>query len=71
MRKIEKGDLEALKAVPDINLTADEVGQFLGIAPQGIREQARLDPAKLGFPVCVVQRSVYIPKARFIQWYTG
>lgn len=69
--KIEKGDLDALKAVHDINLTADEVGGFLGIKPQGIREQARLDPSKLGFPVCVVKQSVYIPKTRFIQWFTG
>lgn len=55
-------------ASDSVALTADNVGKLLGIAPARITEQARTDPAKLGFPVTVACGTVRIPRKAFLNW---
>lgn len=52
-------------------MTPAEVGEILGVNPHSIRIQAREDPDKLGFPVSVIGRRCYIPKAPFFRWLNG
>lgn len=49
-------------------LTADDVATCLKVAPQGLRQQAKTDPTKLGFPVCVIGARVLIPRMSFLRW---
>lgn len=49
-------------------LIPDEVSKVLGLSPQGIRNQARADPLKLGFPVIISGNKVRIPRAPFIRF---
>ncbi len=49
-------------------LTPDEVGIILGVNPQSIRNQARIIPNTLGFPVVVVGNRVLIPRKPFLKF---
>lgn len=49
-------------------LTPDEVGFILGVNPQSIRNQARVIPNTLGFPVAVVGNRVLIPRKPFLKF---
>lgn len=63
-----------LREIEEINtdfLLASDVAPVLKVAPQSIRMQAKVDPAKLGFPVVVAGRQVRIPKDAFIKWIKG
>ncbi len=51
--------------------TAEEIAPQLGVHPQSLRMQARLDPSKLGFPITVIGKAVRIPKQGFINWIKG
>lgn len=48
-----------------IYMLASEAAKILRRDPQAIRSQAQKDPAKLGFPVCVIGRRVRIPREAF------
>ena len=50
-------------------LTADDVATAIKVAPQGLRQQAKTDPSKLGFPVCVIGTRVLIPRVSFLRWF--
>ncbi len=49
-------------------LTPDEVKDVVGCMPYSINIQAKDDPAKLGFPVCIMGTRVKIPRLGFIHW---
>ena len=60
-----------LRNIKDIDsefLTAAEVATAMHIAPQKLREQAKADPSKIGFPVAVVGKRVLIPRIPFLKW---
>lgn len=52
-------------------LTVAEVAEFMRVAPQGIRTQARVNPAALGFPVSMIGVRVLIPRMGFIKFCKG
>ena len=49
-------------------LTPKDVAQVLGCKPYSINLQAKEDPRKLGFPVCVTGTNVRIPRKAFLYW---
>ena len=49
-------------------LTPAQVAGVLGCQPYAINTQAKADPAKLGFPVCVMGTRVRIPRRAFLRW---
>ena len=52
-------------------LVAADISGVIHIDAQDIREQARKDPSKLGFPVIISKQSVKIPKRAFIKFMRG
>ena len=52
-------------------LTVEHIGRVVGIRPDTLRIQARKDPSRLGFPVCVAEKTVRIPREAFIAWMHG
>ncbi len=48
-----------------------DAAKILGADPQSIREQARRDKAKLGFPVIVIGCRTKIPRLPFIAYIMG
>lgn len=49
-------------------LTPEEVRGVLGCMAYTINVQAKEDPKKLGFPVCVMGTRVRIPRRAFLWW---
>lgn len=49
-------------------LTPEEVSEVLGCKPYTINCQAKADPSKLGFAVCLMGASVRIPRQAFLHW---
>ena len=63
--------VEELRAMPRTYLTANDIGTLSGIRPDNLLWQARQDPGRLGFPVCVAGDTVRIPKGAFLDWLLG
>ena len=63
--------LADIKATPRTYLTMNDIGTLVGIRPDTLIWQARQDPARLGFPVCVAGDTVRIPKGAFLDWLLG
>lgn len=63
--------LDELKALDKPILVPKDVAPFMGCDPYSITLQARANPEKLGFPVCVIGTRTKIPKDAFIRWYEG
>lgn len=63
--------LAEVKAVPRTYLTMSDIGSLVGIRPDTLLFQARQDPSRLGFPVCVAGDTVRIPKGAFLDWLLG
>ena len=63
--------IDDLTKLDDVTLTPAQVGAVLGINPNTLRWQARVDPAALGFPVIVVKSRTYIPREAFLRWMNG
>ena len=61
---------EVMRSNKDM-LTPADVAPILGRHPHSIRLQAREDPAKLGFGVCVVGNKTLIPRIAFLRFMTG
>lgn len=61
--------LKELEAIEENFLSVDDVADFLGCAPQAIREQVNVDKGLLGFPVCKLGTRIRIPKEGFLFWY--
>ena len=49
-------------------LLPDDIAEVLGVNPQSIRNQARIIPNTLGFPVVVVGNRVLIPRKPFLKF---
>ena len=49
-------------------LVPTDIADIIGCMPHSINVQAQTDPAKLGFPVCVLGTRVKIPREGFIRW---
>lgn len=60
--------LNEIKASRAEMLTPADVAGVLGCEPYAINTQAKADPAKLGFPVCVTGTRVRIPRRAFLHW---
>ena len=61
--------IEDIEAMTCNTLTVKQVAEFLGKAPQLIRDQAEREPKHLGFPICKAGHSYCIPRIGFINWY--
>ena len=61
--------LDDIKACSKDFLTTADVAPFLRCDAYNINLQAKADPSKLGFPVCVLGTRVKIPRVAFIKWY--
>ena len=49
-------------------LVPEDVAEVLGCKPYSINCQAKADPGKLGFPICMMGSTVRIPRLAFIHW---
>jgi len=49
-------------------LSPADVAPVLGCNPYSINVMAKADPARLGFPVCVIGNRVKIPRRAFLRW---
>ncbi|MBR3741447.1 MAG: hypothetical protein IKN04_13520 [Clostridia bacterium] len=49
-------------------LTPEDVREVVGCMPYSINIQAKEAPEKLGFPVCMMGKTVRIPRMAFIHW---
>ena len=49
-------------------LTPADVAPVLGCHPYAINVAAKEDPARLGFPVCLIGNRVKIPRRAFLHW---
>lgn len=52
-------------------LTPEEAAEVIGCKPYAINVQAKADPSKLGFPVCMIGTRVRIPRRGFLRWMEG
>lgn len=50
-------------------LTPEDVHEVLGCGAYSINVQAKSDPSKLGFPVCLIGSRVRIPRIGFLNWF--
>lgn len=60
--------LEEIRKSDKDFLTPEDVRGVLGCMPYTINVQAKEDPKKLGFPVCVMGTRVRIPRKGFLHW---
>lgn len=60
--------LEEMKREKKLFVLATDVADILGMDPQSIRAQAKMNPAMLGFPVVVVGTQVRIPRRPFLRF---
>lgn len=58
---------EVLTSTNDF-LTPQDIAPIIGCKPYAINQQAKEDPMKLGFPVCVMGTRVRIPRQGFLHW---
>ncbi len=61
--------LAEIKASPAMWLNVADIAPLLESDPDAIRCQAKEDPAKLGFPVCVIGSRVKIPRRAFLAFF--
>lgn len=52
-------------------ISVKEVAADIGVDPQSIRVQARIDPKALGFNICVIGSRIYIPREGYNNWKRG
>ena len=63
--------IEEIKNSSRTYLTVCDIGKIVGIRPDKLRYQALTDSTKLGFPVCVADKTVRIPRVAFLTWMNG
>ena len=59
---------EEMLASDKVFLLTEDVAEVLGCKPYSINLQAKADPGKLGFPICMMNENVRIPRLAFIHW---
>ena len=60
--------LDEIKASDKTMLTPADVAEVLQADPQDVRLQARMEPDRLGFPVCIVKSRTKIPRIPFLRF---
>lgn len=60
--------IEQIKSSDKACLVSDDVAGILQINPQRLRDLARSDESKLGFPVMITGTRVKIPRLPFLKW---
>lgn len=60
--------LDEIRASEKEYLTPEDVRKVLGCSQYAINVQAKKDPSRLGFPVCVMGTRVRIPRLGFLYW---
>ena len=60
--------LQQIRASGKEMLSPADVAQVLGCNPYAINVAAKEDPARLGFPVCMIGNRVKIPRRAFLRW---
>lgn len=60
--------LENIAASGKEMLSPADVAPVLGCNPYSINVMAKADPARLGFPVCLIGNRVKIPRRAFLRW---
>ena len=60
--------LDEIKASDKTMLTPADVAEVLQADPQDVRLQARMEPDRLGFPVCIIQSRTKIPRIPFLRF---
>ena len=63
--------IEEIRQSDKTMLTPMDIAPILRCNAYSISVQARDDPSKLGFPVCVVGHRTKIPKQAFLNWLSG
>lgn len=61
--------IEDIKRMDKEILTPGDIAPVLNCDPNVIREQARQDITKLGFPAAKIGSRVKIPRKAFIAWF--
>lgn len=60
--------LDQIRESDRLFLVPTDVAGVLGCNPQSIRDVARKEPEKLGFPVCVIGTRIRIPRVPFMEF---
>ena len=60
--------MQQIRASGKEMLSPADVAPVLGCNPYSINVMAKADPARLGFPVCVIGNRVKIPRRAFLRW---
>ena len=60
--------LEEIQSSQKLYLTPADIAPILHCDPQCIREQAKQDPAKLGFPIIILGHRTRIPRIPFLKF---
>ena len=63
--------LDEIRESDRIWLWPADVAAVIGCDPQSIRNQAREDPSRLGFPVTVIGTRTMIPRKLFLAYIEG
>ena len=60
--------IQEIRASGKEMLSPADVAPVLGCNPYAINVAAKEDPARLGFPVCMIGNRVKIPRRAFLRW---
>ena len=60
--------IQQIRASGKEMLSPADIAPVLGCNPYSINVMAKADPARLGFPVCVIGNRVKIPRRAFLRW---
>lgn len=61
--------LEQIRDCEKAVLTPEDIHDVLGCGAYAINVQAKTNPERLGFPVCMIGNRVKIPRLGFLNWY--
>lgn len=63
--------LEEARASTKVMLSSGQVAQIIGVSEYSIRQQAAVNAAALGFPVCIMGSRIRVPREAFLRWLDG
>ena len=65
---LKNNPLDRIAGIDKDMLSPADVAPVLGCHPYAINVAAKTDPARLGFPVCMIGNRVKIPRRAFLRW---
>ena len=65
---LKNNPLDRIAGIDKDMLSPADVAPVLGCNPYAINVMAKADPARLGFPVCMIGNRVKIPRRAFLRW---